>query len=78
MPSPHEPNSNNFTISHTIALQTIEKRVGKGLRKKKLQNKNEKTQQCPLKRLENFKNKINYQWNLDTTTGQRIGEICSL
>ena len=27
---------------------------------------------------ENFKNKINYQWNLDTTTGQRIGEICSL
>ena len=78
MPSPHEPNSNNFTISHTIALQTFEKRVGKGLRKKKLQNKNEKTQQCPLKRLENFKNKINYQWNLDTTTGQRIGEICSL
>ena len=37
MPSPHEPNSNNFTISRTIALQTIEKRVGEGLRKAKLQ-----------------------------------------
>ena len=39
MPSPHEPNSNKFTMSHTIALQTIEKRVGEGLRKTKLQKK---------------------------------------
>ena len=49
-----------------------------GSKKDKITKKNENTQQCPLKRFENFKNKINYQWNLDTTTGQRIGEICSL
>ena len=79
MSSPHEPNLNNFTISRTIALLTIEKRVGEGLRKTKWQKKkNEKAQQFPLKRFESFKNKINYQWNLDTTKGQWTGKICSL
>ena len=36
---PHEPNSNNFTISRTIVLLSVQKRVGEGLRKTKLQKK---------------------------------------
>ena len=82
MSSPREPNSNNFTISRTIEKttekRTIEKRVGKGLRKTKLQKKNEKAQKFLLKRFENLKNKINYQWNLDATKDRRTGKICSL
>ena len=78
MSSPHEPNSNNFTISRTRVVLTIEKRFGEGLRKTSLQKKSEKAQQLPLKRFANFKNKINYQWNLNTTKGKRTGKICSL